>query len=171
MKYEAWEMTRKAKTVKDLDRLETRWKEESKLSGADKTVHELEGLFRKGKVRGLSPEERLKEARECLSFAVEHHMERESAIGEGEMMRTALQAGRGKITKEDLDKVWKEEIDKKEIIRQEGDGLEGWSLFRKSFAFPSDHRCLSQCYGHPSIFLRLRFLLTNIQRLRSNPVS
>lgn len=122
MKDEAWEMTRKAKTVKDLDQLETRWKEEAKLSGADKTVLELEKLFTKGKVRGLSPEERLKEARECLNFAVEHHMERESAVGEGEMMRTALQAGRGKITKEDLDKVWKEAIDKKEIIRQEGDG-------------------------------------------------
>ncbi|MGL3710665.1 MobF family relaxase [Leptospirillum ferriphilum] len=121
MREEAWERTRKAKKVHELEGLETRWKEEAKVSGADEATRKVEIQFEKGKTKYLSPEKRLEIARESLKFAIEHHTERESAVKEGELIRTALQAGRGKITFEDLKKAVAEAKAEGSLIRQEDD--------------------------------------------------
>jgi|GEM_PF-1547823 len=119
---EAWERTRKAKKVHELDGLEYRWKEEAKVIGSSEVVRSLEEQFEKGmKPKYLSPEKRLEVARDSLKFALEHHTERESAVKEGELIRTALQGGRGKITMEDLKKVLEEAKDSGELIRQADD--------------------------------------------------
>ncbi|EIJ77086.1 MAG: hypothetical protein C75L2_00030083 [Leptospirillum sp. Group II 'C75'] len=119
---EAWERTRKAKKVHELDRLEDRWKEEAKVIGYDEAVRSLEEQFEKGiKPKYLSPEKRLEAARDSLKFAIEHHTERESAVKEGELIRTALQDGRGKITMEDLKKAIDEAKDSGVLIRQADD--------------------------------------------------
>ncbi len=125
MKDEAWEMTRKAKKVHELDGLEARWKDEAKEAGIDGVVRKVEQSFEKGGgQKYLSPEKRLYLARESLKFAIEHHTERESAVPEGELIRTALQAGRGKITMEDMKKVMEEAKAEGWLIRQ-ADGLAG----------------------------------------------
>jgi len=119
---EAWERTRKAKKVHELDGLESRWKEEAKMSGTDEVTRNLEGQFEKGiKPKYLSPEKRLEVARDSLKFAIEHHTERESAVKEGEVIRTALQDGRGKITFEDMKKALEEVKAEGSLIRQTDD--------------------------------------------------
>ena len=45
---EAWERTRKAKKVHELDGLEERWKEEAKVIGSDEVVRRIEEQFEKG---------------------------------------------------------------------------------------------------------------------------
>ena len=107
----AWEMTRKAKKVRDLDGLQARWQEEAQEIGLEKVIPGK-------KSKDLSPERRLEIARDSLSFAVAHHTERESAVPEGELIRTALQDGRGKITLEDIRKVLEEAKSFGELIRQ-----------------------------------------------------
>ncbi len=97
LREEAWERTRKAKKVQELGSLQERWKEEALSVGADKVMPGKEAGF-------LFPEKRLAVARESLKFAVEHHTERESAVKEGELIRTALKDGRGKIGIRDLEK-------------------------------------------------------------------
>ena len=122
MKDEAWDMTRKTKTAKDLDGLEKRWKKEAQLCGADEVVKQIEQHFESGKKQKyLSPEKRFEIAMDSLKFAIEHHTERESAVPEGELIRTALQAGRGKITMEDLTKAIDEAKDSGVLIRQADD--------------------------------------------------
>ena len=119
---EAWERTRKAKKVHELDGLEERWKEEAKIIGSAEVVRRIEEQFEKGiKPKYLSPEKRLEAARDSLKFAIEHHTERESAVKEGELIRTALQDGRGKITMEDLKKAIEEAKDAGVLIRQADD--------------------------------------------------
>ena len=122
MKDEAWERTRKAKKVHELDGLEEVWKEKAKTSGADEVTRSLEEQFEKGiKPKYLSPEKRLEVARDSLKFAIEHHTERESAVKEGEVIRTALQDGRGKITFEDLKPAMEEAKAEGSLIRQTDD--------------------------------------------------
>ncbi len=122
MKDEAWDMTKKTKTAKDLDGLEKRWKKEAELCGADEVVRKLEQQFELGKKQKyLSPEKRLEIAMDSLKFAIEHHTERESAIGEGVLLRTALQAGRGKITLKDVERAVEEAKDCGVLIRQADD--------------------------------------------------
>ncbi|MHB1285895.1 MAG: MobF family relaxase [Leptospirales bacterium] len=122
MREEAWERTRKAKKVHELEGLETRWKEEAKISGAHEVTRKVEVQFEKGiGQKYLSPEKRLEIARESLKFAVDHHTERESAVKEGELIRTALQDGRGKITFEDLKKAVAEAKAEGSLIRQADD--------------------------------------------------
>ncbi len=117
MKEEAWEMTRKSKKVTELDGLQDRWLEEARAIGAGKILP--------GKVASrLGPEERLDIARDALAFAVAHLTERESAVPEGELIRTALQAGRGKITMGDMKKAVAEAIASEDLVRQ-ADGLAG----------------------------------------------
>ncbi len=119
---EAWERTRKAKKVQELDGLEERWKEEAKVIGSAEVVRRIEEQFEKGvKPKYLSPEKRLEIARDSLKFAVEHHTERESAVKEGELIRTALQDGRGKITMEDLKKAIDEAKNSGVLVRQADD--------------------------------------------------
>ena len=119
MREEAWERTRKAKKVHELEGLEQRWKEEAKMSGSDEVTRKIEAQFEKGVgQKYLSPEKRLEIARDSLKFAVEHHTERESAVKEGELIRTALQEGRGKITMEDMKKAVEEAKDEGSLIRQ-----------------------------------------------------
>jgi len=113
-KQTAWEMTRKAKKVRDLDGLQARWREEAREIG-------LNEVFPGKKAKDLSPEKRLEIARDSLSFAVAHHTERESAVKEGEMLRTALQDGRGKITIGDIYKVREEVKASGDLIRQADD--------------------------------------------------
>ena len=110
----AWEMTRKAKKVHEIEGLQKEWQDQAREIGAEKVLSQSKGIR-------LSQEKRLEIARESLAFAVEHHSERESAIKEGELFRTALQAGRGKITMEDMKKVFKEAEASGEIIRQKDD--------------------------------------------------
>ncbi|MHB1287548.1 MAG: MobF family relaxase, partial [Leptospirales bacterium] len=122
MREEAWERTRKAKKVHELDGLEARWKEEAKISGAHEVTRKVEIQFEKGiGQKYLSPEKRLEIARESLKFAIEHHTERESAVKEGELIRTALQDGRGKIMMEDLKKAMEEAKAEGSLIRQTDD--------------------------------------------------
>ena len=122
MREEAWERTRKAKKVHELEGLEDRWKEEAKVSGADEVVRKIEQSFEKGiGQKYLSPEKRLEIARESLKFAIDHHTERESAGKEGELIRTALQAGRGQITMEDMKKAVEEAKAEGSLIRQADD--------------------------------------------------
>ncbi len=119
MKDEAWERTRKAKKVHELEGLEARWKEEAKLSGVDEVTRTIDAQFEKGVgQKYLSPEKRLEIARDSLAFAVAHHTERESAVKEGELIRTALQDGRGKITMADMKKAVEEAKESGELIRQ-----------------------------------------------------
>ena len=111
LREEAWERTRKAKKVHEIEGLQEGWKEEARSVGAEKVIP--------GKEAGsLSPEKRLAVARESLKFAVEHHTERESAVKEGELIRTVLQEGRGKIGIKDLKKVLWEAKSSGELIRQ-----------------------------------------------------
>ena len=122
MREEAWERTRKAKKVHELEGLEDRWKEEAKVSGADEATRKIEVQFEKGIwQKYLSPEKRLEMARDSLKFAVEHHTERESAVKEGELIRTALQDGRGKITMADMKTAVEEANASGELIRQTDD--------------------------------------------------
>ncbi|KGA93974.1 hypothetical protein LptCag_0600 [Leptospirillum ferriphilum] len=122
MREEAWERTRKAKKVHELEGLETRWKEEAKISGVHEVTRKVELQFEKGfKPKYLSPEKRLEIAGESLKFAVDHHTERESAVKEGELIRTALQDGRGKITMEDMKKAVEEGKAEGSLIRQADD--------------------------------------------------
>ena len=117
MKEEAWEMTRKSKKVGELEGLQDRWLEEARAIGA--------GEILPGKAASrLGPEERLDQARDALAFAVAHLTERESAVPEGELIRTALQAGRCKITMEDMKKAVTEAIASEDLVRQ-ADGLAG----------------------------------------------
>ena len=118
----AWEMTRKAKKVKEIERLETDWKTSLEASGAMDRIREIGKSWHSAKT--LSPEERLEWAKVSLRFAVEHHTERESAVREGELIRTVLQDGRGKIGIEDLKKAMEEAQEKGLIVRQK-DGLAG----------------------------------------------
>ena len=122
MKDEAWDMTRKTKTAKDLDGLEKRWKKEAQLCGADEVVKQIEQHFESGKKQKyLSPEKRFEIAMDSLKFAIEHHTEREAAVKEVELLRTALQAGRGKITFKDMERAVEEAKASGELIRQKDD--------------------------------------------------
>ncbi|MHB8543865.1 MAG: MobF family relaxase [Leptospirales bacterium] len=55
MHEEAWERTRKAKKVHELEELEQGWKEEAKMSEADEVVRKLEEQFEKGIKPKISP--------------------------------------------------------------------------------------------------------------------
>jgi conjugative relaxase-like TrwC/TraI family protein len=112
----AAEHSREAKKVRELEGLQKDWQDRADKIGAENII------TRSSKT--LSPEERLNHARESLSFAIEHHTERESAIKEGELIRTALQAGRGNIsiTMDDMTKALKEATASGELIRQAGSG-------------------------------------------------
>lgn len=110
----AWEMTRKAKKVRDLDGLQARWREEAREIGLEKVTPGK-------KAKDLSREKRLDIAREALKFAVDHHTERESSVPEGELIRTALQDGRGKITLEDMKNAVEEAKAEGSLIRQVDD--------------------------------------------------
>ena len=108
---EAWEKTRKTKKQSDIKDLQKGWREEAEAIGTRK--------IETGRGKSpLSDEKRLEIARESLKFAVDHHTERESAVKEGELLRTALQAGRGKIAFKDLKAAYKEVLDTGEVIRQ-----------------------------------------------------
>ncbi len=122
MREEAWERTRKAKKVHELEGLEARWKEEAKVSGVHEVTREVELQFEKGiGQKYLSPSTRLEIARESLKFAVDHHTERESAVKEGELIRTALQAGRGSVTSHDIEKAVEEAKAEGSLVRQTDD--------------------------------------------------
>ena len=110
----ASEHSRKAKKVRELEGLQKEWQDRAKEIGAEKVVPGK-------KIRSLSPDDRLDLARESLAFAIDHHTERESAVKEGELMRTALQAGRGKITMEDMKKAVAEAKASGSLIRQDDD--------------------------------------------------
>ena len=110
----AAEHSRKAKKVRELEGLQKEWQDRAKEIGAEKVVSGK-------KIRSLSPSNRLEIAREALQFAIEHHTERESAVKEGELIRTALQAGRGKITMEDMKKAVAEANASGILIRQSDD--------------------------------------------------
>jgi conjugative relaxase-like TrwC/TraI family protein len=114
MHEEAWMMTREAKKVRELEGLEKDWQERAKGIGAEKVLS--------GKEKHLSPEKRLEVARDSLKFAMDHHGERESAVKEGELIRTALQDGRGKITFKDMEKALEEAKKEGLLIRQAGSG-------------------------------------------------
>ena len=111
---EAWKMTRKAKKVREFDGLQEEWRERAGLIGAEKV---LPGRERKPP----SPGARLELARRALSHAVEHHTERESAVKESELLRTALQAGRGTITLGDVSRAMKEAESRGDLIRQKNE--------------------------------------------------
>ena len=114
MHEEAWKMTREAKKVREIEGLQKDWQDRAKAIGSEKVLP--------GKEKSLSPEKRLEIARESLKFAIDHHTERESAVKEGELIRTALQDGRGKITMEDMKKAVEEAKAEGQLIRQTGDG-------------------------------------------------
>ena len=111
---EAWKMTRKAKKVREFDDLREEWRERAGLIGAEKVLP--------GRERNPpSPGARLELARRALSHAVEHHTERESAVKESELLRTALQAGRGTITLGDVSRAMKEAESRGDLIRQKNE--------------------------------------------------
>ena len=91
----AAEHSREAKKVRELEGLQKEWQDRAKEIGTEKVLPGKAG-------KSLSPEKRLEIARESLAFSVEHHTERESSVKEGELIRTALAAGRGQITMEDM---------------------------------------------------------------------
>ncbi len=125
MKDEAWERTRKAKKVHELEGLEAKWMEAAKACGADEVARKIEQSFEKGiGMKYLSPSSRLEVARESLKFAVEHHTERQAAVKEGELIRTALRDGREKITMEDVRRALGEAEASGTIVRQK-DALAG----------------------------------------------
>lgn len=109
----AAEHSREAKKVREIEGLQKDWQERAQKIGAEKI------MTRQG--RTLSSEKRLEIARESLVFAVEHHTERESSVKEGELIRTALQAGRGKVMMEDMKKAVQEARSSGELIRQTDD--------------------------------------------------
>ena len=74
--------------------------------------------------KGLPKEARRRIAWEVLSFAVDHHTERESAVGDGELLRTALAAGWGRIRLADLTEAMEEAEASGTLIRQK-DALAG----------------------------------------------
>ena len=131
----AWEMTRKAKKVRDLDGLQARWQEEAQEIGLEKVIPGK-------KSKDLSPERRLEIARDSLAFAVAHHTERESAVKEGELIRTALQAGRGKVTSRDIEKAVDESKAEGQLIRQNGSGSKQ-NLMTSREALEREKRILS----------------------------
>ena len=111
LKDEAWDRTRKGKTVSEVEGRQAKWQAEARAAG----IQPVEP----GKAAPkLTPAKRFEVAREALSFAVAHHTERESAVKESELIRTALQEGRGSITYDDLKKAYDEAIKKGELIRQ-----------------------------------------------------
>ena len=115
MHEEAWKMTREAKEVRELDGLREEWRDRARRIGAEKVPP--------GKaVRTLSPDARKGIARDSLKFAVEHHTERESSGKEGELIRTAREAGRGKMTCRDLEKAVEDAMVSGELIRQKESG-------------------------------------------------
>ncbi len=114
MKEEAWERTRKAKKAKELEGLQAGWLSEAQAVGAEKVTPEKA-------VRSFPPEMRRDIARDALTFALEHHTEREAAVPEGELIRTALQASRGIVTWEDLERTLKDFVAEKTLIRQKDD--------------------------------------------------
>lgn len=124
MHTEAWDKTRKHKTVEEMEVVDERWKEEAKISGAYDVAKKIEAQFEKGIIKKTPPAKRFEVAREALRFAVEHHTERESAIKESELIRTALQEGRGSITYADIQKAYAEAVKSGELIRQ-ADHLSG----------------------------------------------
>ena len=110
----AAEHSRKAKKVRELEGLQKEWQDRAREIGAEKVMP--------GKAdKSLSPENRFEVAREALKFAIDHHTERESAVKEGELIRTALQAGRGKITMGDMKLALEEEKSSEVLIRQSND--------------------------------------------------
>ena len=111
MHEEAWKMTRKAKSVSEREGLTERWKAEARAIGVEKILPGKPG-------KGLPKEARRRIAREALAFAVDHHTERESAVGDGELLRTALAAGRGRIRLADLTEAMEAAVASGELIRQ-----------------------------------------------------
>ena len=130
----AAEHSREAKKARELEGLQKEWEARAREIGAEKIVP--------GKTRPLSREKRLEIAREALSFAVEHHTERESAVPEGELLRTALAAGRGKIAYPDLEKAIEEAKISGELIRQAGAGSKQ-NLMTSREAMEQEKRILS----------------------------
>jgi conjugative relaxase-like TrwC/TraI family protein len=110
----AAEHSRETKKVREIEGLQKEWEARAKEIGAKKVIPEKEREI-------LSHSSRLEIARESLAFAVEHHTERESAVKEGELIRTALQAGRGKINFEDMKKAVEIAEAEGELIRQTDD--------------------------------------------------
>ncbi|MHB1285549.1 MAG: MobF family relaxase [Leptospirales bacterium] len=111
----AAEHSREAKKAREIEGLQKEWETRAKEIGAEKVIPEKERKL-------LSSEKRLEIARESLVFAIEHHTERESAVKEGELFRTALQAGRGKVTSRDMEKAVEESKSSGDLIRQAGAG-------------------------------------------------
>jgi len=114
MHEEAWKMTREAKKAREIEGLQKDWQDRAHKIGAEKVLAGKE-------VNPLSPEKRLEIAREAVKFAIEHHTERESAVKEGELIRTALLDGRGKITYRDLEKALEEAKASGILIRQKNE--------------------------------------------------
>ncbi|MHB1287415.1 MAG: ATP-dependent DNA helicase, partial [Leptospirales bacterium] len=109
----ASEHSREAKKVRELEGLQKEWQDRAKEIGSEKVVT--------SHVKVLSLEKRLEVARESLAFAIEHHTERESSVKEGELIRTALQAGRGIVTSHDIEKAVEEAKTAGSLIRQTDD--------------------------------------------------
>lgn len=110
----ASEHSREAKNVQELEGLQKEWQDRARKIGAEKVISG-------GESKILSPDTRREIAQEALAFAIEHHTERESAVKEGELVRTALQAGRGKIILEDMMKAVEEARASGSLIRQSDD--------------------------------------------------
>ena len=117
MHEEAWKMTRKTKTAQEIDGLRERWEAEAQAVGLSRILPGKPG-------KGLPKEARRRIAREVLSFAVDHHTERESAVGDGELLRTALAAGRGRIRLADMTDAM-EEAEASGILIRQKDALAG----------------------------------------------
>ena len=115
MHEEAWERTRKAKKVLELEGLQEEWRDRGRTTGGEKILP--------GKEVALpSPEKRREIAREALKFALDHHTERESSVKEGELIRTAWQAGRGNVTSHDMEKALSIASAEGQLIRQQESG-------------------------------------------------
>ena len=131
----AAEHSREAKKVREIEGLQKEWERRAKELGAEKVIPEKER-------KRLSPEKRLEIARDSLKFAIEHHTERESAVKEGELIRTALQAGRGKVTSQNMEKAVEEAKASGELIRQAGAGSKQ-NLMTSKEALEREKRILS----------------------------
>jgi len=131
----AAEHSREAKKVREMEGLQKEWESRARDLGMETVLPEKER-------KRLSPSSRLEIARDSLKFAIEHHTERESAVKEGELIRTALQAGRGKVTSRDIEKAVDESKAEGQLIRQSGAGSKQ-NLMSSREALEREKRILS----------------------------
>ncbi|MEC4683528.1 MAG: MobF family relaxase [Nitrospirota bacterium] len=114
LKKTVWKLTRNAKIAYELELIHAQWLARARAIGAERVLP--------GRAVVYSGQKRLEGARMALSNSLEEMTAVKSSLVEAELLKSALQKGRGILRYRDLVKAFSEELKSKELRQQMGIG-------------------------------------------------